>query len=132
MSDHEVQTPGRNGTRPEFAVTWRGYDRRQVDHFADRQLALLQEARRAVHAARGPAASDGPAVRGLEAARVRALTGTPRSFEDLGDQIGRILREAWSAAEKIRADAERDAAQILRAARAEARRIAVSRDPERD
>jgi cell division septum initiation protein DivIVA len=131
MSDHDVRGSGRNGTRPEFAVTWRGYDRRQVDHFADRQLALLHEARRALQDARGPAASEGPAVRGLEAARVRALTGTPRSFEDLGEQIGRILREAWTVADEIRAEAERDAAEILRVARAEARGFADA-DPERD
>src|SRR5258708_39521870 len=95
MSDHDVRAPGRNGTRPEFAITWRGYDRRQVDHFADRQLALLREARRALQDARGPAASEGPAVRGLEAARVRALTATPRSFQDLAEQIRRLLHRAW-------------------------------------
>ena len=92
---------------------------------------LLREARRALQDARGPTASEGPAVRGLEAARVRALTGTPRSFEDLGEQIGRILREAWTVAGEIRAEAERDAADILRAARAEAARFADG-DPERD
>jgi cell division septum initiation protein DivIVA len=122
MSRGDDGTPGRAGARPEFAVTWRGYDRRQVDRFAERQLALLDEARRSVHEARDVAGAQ-PTFPEPETSRVRSLTATPRSFEDLGDQVGRILREAWTVAESIRADARREAAEIVRAAHDEARRV---------
>ncbi len=53
-------------------------------------------------------------------ARPKAVTATPRSFEELGDQVARILREAWRAAEEIRAAAQRDATALLEEARVRA------------
>jgi hypothetical protein len=53
-------------------------------------------------------------------ARPKALTASPRSFEELGDQVARILREAWRAAEEIRVAARRDATALLEEARVRA------------
>ena len=106
--------------RPEFMVTLRGYDRDQVDQYVDRQAAVLAEARRRLHQAE-LAGADTRGVPGAPpVARPKALTATPRSFDELGDQVARILREAWRAAEEIRAAARRDATALLQEARVRA------------
>jgi hypothetical protein len=101
-------------------VTLRGYDRDQVDQYVDRQAALLAEARRRLDQAELAGADPRGVPDASPVARPKALTASPRSFEELGDQVARILREAWRAAEEIRAAARQDASALLEEARARA------------
>jgi len=98
----------------------RGYDRDQVDEYVDRQAAVPAEARRRLDDAELASAGARGELAPPSVPRPAALTATPRSFEELGDQVGRILREAWQAAEEIRDAARRDAAALLREASARA------------
>ena len=105
---------------PEFAVAMRGYDRLQVDEYIVRQAGWLQEAQ-----ARRQAAEEELVAGRTEVAQLRdqlagaekhELTGTPRSLEELGERVGRILQMAWDAAEELRAEAKKTAAEMIRGA----------------
>jgi cell division septum initiation protein DivIVA len=109
------------GALPEFAVAMRGYDRLQVDDYIVRQAAWLSEARSRMEAAeRELAAARDQTVQlqeKLSALEERQLATTPRSLEELGERVTRILQTAWDAAEELRQDAQKEAAEILEGAK---------------
>ena len=94
--------------------------------YVDRQAAVLAEARRRLDEAELANAGTGRVLASVP--RPTWLTATPPSFGELGEQVGRVLREAWRAAEEIREAARRDAAALLAEARACAGLDEVDRD----
>jgi chromosome segregation ATPase len=125
---------------PEFAIAMRGYDRLQVDDYIVKQAVWLSEAESRVAAAEAELASLTAELSSLKAERAslraqvasleeQAFKTAPPSFEELGERIGRVLQEAWAAAEEMRRDAEETAAEIT--ARAEERLARADEEAER-
>jgi cell division septum initiation protein DivIVA len=102
---------GSEPSLPEFTIALRGYDRAQVDNYVAKQLALLVEARGRLERDAHQLSVE---ARPTRRTRPRELTASPHSFEELGEQVGRILREAWLAAEDLRREARAEAAAIVR------------------
>lgn len=88
----------------EFPVVLRGYDRAAVDGYVAKVEDAIDE---------------------LSAVRVPSAAVT-RALERVGEEVGRILREAHETAEEITAGSRRDAETRLEAARAEAQQIVAS------
>lgn len=99
--------------RREFVTIRRGYDPDQVRDYleqladqVDRMAAMIREAR-------------------LEAATAGSAPTRPRidPYQQLGDRVASVIREADQTAERLRAEAQRESEGMLREARADADRI---------
>jgi DivIVA domain-containing protein len=77
-----------------FPIARRGYEKREVDRFLTRLAEWLETG-------------------GADQSRAEILR---RDLERVGEQTGKILTEAHDAGERIRADAEREAAETTAAA----------------
>lgn len=110
------EPPGMPGAGELFPVTWRGYDRREVDasirsltaELAMARATFEQERQRAVHAECE-----------LREALVK-LRRHPDTPEGLASWLDELLRRGEEDAARIRANAAADAAAIVAQARAEA------------
>lgn len=109
---------------PVFDSFRRGYDPEQVDRYISDQERRLQVATaRASEAERKLTAAVGQ-LRELHR-RVSALETADRiekmpALDTIGEQIQRILQDAWDGAYALRQTAEKDAAQLLEHAKIEA------------
>lgn len=119
---------------PEFAIVMRGYDRLQVDDYVATQVQSLHEAQ-----ARVAAAEQQLAECRREMDLLRSRMGELESAEQqvrpalaaLGKRVGRILNEAWEAAEAVRAEAAEEVRQVLLEARERAAAIETAADEDR-
>jgi len=106
--------------RPEFSVAVRGYERAQVDEYATDQLAWAAEVEARLQAAERAFVEANEEIgrlqRSLQEAAERELAAPPRSVEAIGDRVGHILQSSWDLGEKLRSEAEDDAAEIRRQA----------------
>lgn len=128
-----------NPTTPpaEFALAMRGYDRVQVDEYLAAQEGWLAEAEARIEESERTSSL---AVLETEQLRQRLaqieerdMAEPPRSIEALGERVGRILDQAWEAAEKLRTDAaeaasQQEAASAERVDEAERRREEIQRE----
>jgi cell division septum initiation protein DivIVA len=116
-SEHEESTPVFNSNR-------RGYDPEQVDaYIADQEHRVELAAARASEAERKLTAAVGQ-LRELHR-RISALEAADRvekmpALDTIGEQIQRILQDAWDGAYALRQTAEKDAAQLREEAQVEA------------
>jgi len=112
------------GALPEFAIAMRGYDRLQVDDYIVKQAVWLNEAEVRVEGAETEVASlksERSSLRAQVASlQEEAFTTAPPSFDELGERVGRVLHEAWAAAEEMRQDGEKAAEEIASRTRQEA------------
>lgn len=117
---------------PDFAVAMRGYDRLQVDDYIVKQTVWLDEARSRMEAAEKELAGTKEELTELRTQRAadeeREFTSTPRSLEELGERVGRLLQMAWDSAEELRQDAEQQAAELV--GQAEAKLAAADEEVE--
>ncbi len=119
---------------PEFAIVMRGYDRLQVDEYVATQVQSLREAQ-----ARVAAAEQTLAECRREMDLLRSRVGELESAEQqvrpalaaLGKRVGRILNEAWEAAEAVRAEAAEEARQALLEARERVAAIETAAEEDR-
>lgn len=118
-------------TAPQFAITERGYDRRQVDEFVAALQQRLDEARErlAVAEADHARAFDGlhRRIAELEDSRLASergdLESTDRDFRAFGTRIGRMLELADAEAAAMRERAAREAEETVARARREAEQL---------
>ena len=109
---------------PVFDSFRRGYDPEQVDRYiADQERRVQLATTRASEAERKLTAAVGQ-LRELHR-RVSALETADRiekmpALDTIGEQIQRILQDAWDGAYALRQTAEKDAAQLREQAQAEA------------
>lgn len=99
--------------RREFVTIRRGYDPDQVRAYLEQLADQMEVMRAVVNEARTEAQT---AVRAAAEPRIDP-------YEQLAARVSNVIREADSAAEKIRAQAQSDADQLTGQARAEADRI---------
>ncbi|MFS8522565.1 MAG: nitrilase-related carbon-nitrogen hydrolase, partial [Micromonosporaceae bacterium] len=129
IAPHEVRPP-----RPDFELTRRGYDKRQVDTYVarvGRELATLASERdQAYRQVRELAAQLERVQAELNELRQRPPKIERASFQDLGPTVGQILDLAEKQARDIRTLAEERAARqkaeaekLLAEARQEAERL---------
>jgi cell division septum initiation protein DivIVA len=109
---------------PVFTSNRRGYDPEQVDaYIADQERRVQVAAAHASEAERKLTAAVGQ-LRELHR-RITALETADRiekmpALDTIGEQIQRILQDAWDGAYALRQTAEKDAAQLREQAQAEA------------
>ena len=89
-----------------FPVGRRGYDKREVDRFLNGLADWLETG-------------------GADQTRAETVR---RDLERVGKQTGKILTDAHDAGDRIRAEAERDAARLAEEARAEAEQARTAAD----
>jgi DivIVA domain-containing protein len=114
-------------TRPDFAVAVRGYDRAQVDDYVGRVLEWLADAER-----RTVEAEDARHMLQRQVADLRATLATleeragipgPQSLHAFSEKMAEVMQAAVAAAEELRLQAEREAADRRDAIAAEAQHI---------
>lgn len=123
---------------PEFAVVVRGYDRAQVDEYLGELLAWLSEAERRILAT-----DEANEALRREVVQLRATAASleeragvpgPQSLNAFSERMSQVMQSAVTAAEELRAEAEREAngrrdavaaevERMLERAKAEAREI---------
>jgi cell division septum initiation protein DivIVA len=122
LDNESVATDEESG--PAFNSFRHGYDPQQVDSYiADQESRLRAATGRASEAERKLTAAVGQ-LRELHR-RVSALEAADRNeripaLDTMGEQIQKILQDAWEGAFAIRQSAERDAAELRERAKADA------------
>lgn len=103
------------GTRPDFAVSVRGYDRAQVDAYVGRVFAWLADAENRVASAERAREAMAREVDDLRAAlsalQERAGLPAPQSMNAFSERMGQVMQSAVQAAEELRVQVEREAEQ---------------------
>ncbi len=100
--------------RREFVTVRRGYDPDQVRNYLEQLADQVERMATMIREAR------------LEAAALSsAPPPRPRSdpYDQLGERVASLIREAEGTAERLRADAQEEAERVLREARSDADRI---------
>jgi ElaB/YqjD/DUF883 family membrane-anchored ribosome-binding protein len=107
--------------RPRFAIVMRGYDRDQVDAYLAEYERWASDAQSHIEAGEARLTAGARRVQSLEAkvADLEERSGDtlPPSVRSLGERAEQILRDAWEAAQELRAnimseaDAEKEKAR---------------------
>jgi cell division septum initiation protein DivIVA len=117
-------------TRPEFAVSVRGYDRAQVDGYFGRVVEWLADAGHQVLAAERYRESLAREVADLRATigvlEQRAGLPAPQSMNAFSERLGEVMESAVQAAHALQIGAEREAEERRESAAGEVERVVAS------
>lgn len=122
--------PPDHGTRPDFGISVRGYDRAQVDAYFGRVVEWLADAENramAAERAREVLASEVTHLRAtVTMLEERAGLPAPQSMSTFNERMAKVMESALQAAQELRSEAEQEARQRHEAATDEADRLVAA------